>query len=118
MAHLLAKPRSPMRSVSAKRQAQNRLRKKVRDEVLTRDQGCRARTLAPGPCRSPFRDRKPLEVHELIGGAYRSECWLDPDLCISVCQVHHDWIEAHPAAAEELGLARPSSDLTGTSDPD
>lgn len=100
-----------MRSISAKRQAANRLRKKVRQEVLDRDRGCRARTLAPGPCRSPFRDRPELEVHELIGGAWRSECWLDARLCIAVCQIHHEWIETHPLEAEELHLAEPSSRL-------
>lgn len=42
-------------------------------------------------CRQLYRDRLPLEVDELRGGAYRVTEWLDPDRCRLTCQAHHDF---------------------------
>ena len=70
----------------------------VRQVVLDRDGGCRARLLAPGRCSGH------AEVHHLRRRSQgRSD---DPANLIAVCSGHHAWITANPQAAHDLGLAR------------
>lgn len=92
--------------MSARRRREGAERAKVRAEVLERDRGCRAHGLAPGPCASPFPERAEREVHEVIPRGRDSTSWLNPLLCIAVCQRHHDWITDNPTAATSLGLLR------------
>lgn len=104
----------PLAPRSEKRKAEAPRRAKVRATVLARDKGCRAFGLAPGPCRSPFPDRPPLEVHEVIPRSLWAAGYLVVSNCVAVCQVHHDWITDHDPAARALGLS--ASFTTGVDD--
>ena len=88
--------RSRIRPVSKKRAAQSSERDECRRTVLARDRLCRA------GCGRPSCD-----VHELGRGAYRSSCWLNPDLCLGMCRECHRWVTDHPTEAQERGLALP-----------
>lgn len=89
-----------MRPVSKKRAAQASARAACRATVLARDRHCRGRNITPVVCGVV-----PSEVHELGRGAYRSSCWLVPDLCLGMCRPCHQWVTEHPTLAQECGLA-------------
>ena len=95
-----------MRAVSKKRAAQAGARRECREIVLARDYQCRGHGLTPVDCTMT-----PTEVHELGRGAYRSSCWLNPDLCLGMCRPCHRWVTDHPARAQELGLALPGWEI-------
>jgi len=89
-----------VRPVSKKRAAQAGARADCREAVLARDHLCRGHGLTPVDCRTV-----PSEVHELGRGAYRSSCFLEPELCIALCRPCHRWVTEHPILAQERGLA-------------
>lgn len=102
--------RKPLAPMSKKRKAEAPERARVRAVVIARDGGCRAAVLLPGRCRSPFRDRPPLEVHEVESRARRPGSHLDPDLCVALCQFHHDMVtEDRDGIATKAGLLRSNS---------
>ena len=96
--------RKPIPQVSARRLAERPERARVRAEVLKRDGGCRGRGLIPGRCGSPWPDRPPLEVHEVISRGQWARGYLVPENCLALCQVHHDWVTANPAESLRLGF--------------
>lgn len=92
-------------AMSEKRKAEKPKRDRVRQEVIARDGGCVARGLLPGRCASPFPDRPPLEVHEVISRGRWAKGYLVADNCRALCQVHHDLVTAEPDLAEKVGLS-------------
>lgn len=99
------KARKRLKPMSDKRRRDLAEREKVVATVLARDRTCQARALVPEVrCASPIRDRAPLEVHEIVKRARWSRAWLTPEVCVALCQAHHDWTEAEPALATERGL--------------
>lgn len=102
-----------LRPMSKKRKAEMPARADTRSTVLARDRGCVAddmvhvlmadgrRVTVP---HGQIGGRAPLEVHEIRGGADRSTTYLEPDWCIALCPVAHDWIGSHRDDAVELGL--------------
>lgn len=100
--------RTKLQGVSQKRKAIEQPRRVLVDLVLSRDGfTCRARTLLPGRCGGP------LDVHEVLSRA-RGGSILDPDNCLTLCRLHHDWVTTHPAEAEAGGWSR----STGVDDVD
>ena len=98
----LPRARKPILPMSAKRRRDLPARKQCRIQVLERAGG-RCEMRCTDPCRSfpsPATD-----VHELKRGASRSECWLNPAMCLAGCRECHQWVTDHPAAARGLGLA-------------
>ena len=67
--------------------------------VLERDRVCRGHGL------NDTCTRIPTDVHELKRGAYRADCWLDPDRCIALCRPCHRRVTNHPNWAVKVGLA-------------
>jgi hypothetical protein len=57
--------------------------------------------------------RSATELHEPMTRARdpRAETILDPDNSVAICRPCHDWIHAHPAEAEKLGLLKSSRGL-------
>lgn len=69
----------------------------LRDEVMSRDRGCRAAGLV-----RDVRCWGRIDPHHL---RRRSQGGLDSaDNLIAVCRAHHDWIHEHPMIASTLGL--------------
>lgn len=110
--------RSPMKPGASRLESGGRLNQRSRKtiaaaptraavvaEVLRRDRECRGRGLTPVECQVWSTD-----CHELKRGAWRRECWLDPDRCIGLCRACHDWVTGNPMAARPLGLALRSGD--------
>lgn len=85
--------------MSAKRRRQLTERSKVRDEVILRDNGCRARYAIPGVTCSGG-----VAVHEIRRRAQDRSAWLNADLCVSLCDAHHEHIHAHVEDAERMGF--------------
>ena len=52
----------------------------------------------------------PLDVHEIVQRSVRPSAWLEPDLAVLLCRVHHASLDEHPAAAMRLGLLANSWD--------
>lgn len=91
---------SQLRNSTRKRKALA-VPKAVRDQVLERDRGCRARTLVP-----EVRCFGPIDPHHVLR---RSQGGPDTvENLIAVCRAHHDWIHGHPARAYSLNLLRRS----------
>lgn len=97
--------RKPIPQVSARRLAERPEREAVRVEVLRRDGGCRGRGILPGRCGSPWRGRPPLEVHEVVSRGRWASGYLVAANCLTLCQVHHDWVTTHPTEATEAGFS-------------
>lgn len=97
--------RQKLPAMSPRRKAEKPKRDRVRQEVLARDGGCVARGVLPGRCASPFPDRPPLEVHEVISRGRWAKGYLVADNCRALCQVHHDLVTAEPILAEKVGLS-------------
>lgn len=91
-----------MKPVSDKRRAQAGEREQCRETVFARDRTCRGTGATRVQCGVT-----PTEVHELGRGAYRTSCWLNPELCIALCRACHQWVTEHPTEAQILGLALP-----------
>jgi hypothetical protein len=87
---------APLPAMSAKRRREQPVRKTCRAVVLERDRTCRF----PG-CNQPSTD-----VHELHRGGLRAATWTDPELCIGLCRLHHDYCDERPKEAHDLGLVR------------
>ena len=84
--------------------------KKRRDEVtefvMQRDGWvCRARAHLHMPCQGD------LFVHEVVQRAVRETSWGEPELCVTICHVHHMWVHDNIAEAEEHGLLRRSHEV-------
>jgi hypothetical protein len=105
----LARSASPLPKVSAKRKAQGPARRSTRLVVLDRDRGCVARHLPGVPCGT-VPGLPLLIVHEVRGGADRHWTHLDPEWCIALCPVSHNWAHAHVGASYRLGLLLPTGD--------
>lgn len=75
--------------------------KEIREQVLSRDRGCRAERLVP-----EIRCFGPIDPHHVLR---RSQGGPDTvENLISVCRAHHDWIHTHPARSYSFGLLRRS----------
>lgn len=92
--------RTRINPVSERRRFEFAERAQCRAIVMSRDRVCRGKGLTPVNCTST-----PTEVHELGRGAYRTSCYLDPDLCLGLCHTCHAWVTGHPSLANDLGLA-------------
>ena len=91
-----------LRRSSRKRKALG-VPKPIRDQVLARDQGCRALRLVP-----EIRCFGPIDPHHVLR---RSQGGKDTvENLIAVCRAHHDWIHQHPAKSYSLDLLRRSGD--------
>ncbi len=99
--------KSQIAPMSSKRRTNMKERERVRVVVTARDGDCVARNNPHVPC-GEIPGRKPLEVHEIRGGADRQATWLDPDWCITVCPVLHSWIHGEPLLAQVFGLLVPA----------
>lgn len=86
--------------MGAKRRAELAARAECRETVLARDGGCVAPDL-PGDCGGV------LEVHEVLTRA-RGGSITDPDNCVTLCSIHHQWVTGHPLEAHARGLMRQS----------
>ncbi len=94
----------PLRPVSTKRRREVPLRTAVRNRTLERaGYTCEARLLVPHiACEGS------LEVHEVIARSAYPGGHLDVDNTMALCGSHHRFATAYPAAAERLGLRKPS----------
>lgn len=72
--------------------------------MIDRDKGCRARGILPGRCGIVSMDRAPLEVHETVPRGRWAVSYLVPEVCVALCQIHHDYATEHPTEAEAVGL--------------
>lgn len=87
--------RTRLRPVSKKRQALNRLRRRVLHD-----------TFGSHPqCRFPNCTALAWDAHELLSRA-RGGSITDPANIVPLCRVHHDWVTVNPSKAETLGLSR------------
>ena len=91
--------RRPLPRESVKHRRQRRVRAVVVAEVLERDGGCVAAELVPSiACRGALVVHEPPQ-RSVVPGSH-----LDPDLCVAICEGHHDWVHDHIAEAREVGL--------------
>lgn len=90
--------RKPLRAVSTKRQAANRVRRQV-VEAMCAD--------GPPVCFVPGCGRLANDPHELLSRG-RGGSIVDPDNIRPACRDHHRQITENPAWAESLGYALPS----------
>jgi hypothetical protein len=88
-----------MRAMSAKRRRALKERAKVREAVIERDAGCRARYMIPGVTCSGG-----VAVHEIRRRAQDRSAWLNVDLCVTLCDAHHEHIHHHVEDAERMGF--------------
>lgn len=88
-----------MRSMSKKRRRQLKARARVREVVIDRDQDCRARHMIPGvECSGG------VAVHEIRRRAQDRSAWLNADLCVALCDAHHEHIHRNIEDAERMGF--------------
>lgn len=92
-----AKPRPPIRAVSAKRAAQNSEYSRVRAAYLESHPLC-------ARCASEGRETPTTQIHH--AGGREGVRLVDSSLFIGCCGACHDWVHANPLAARELGLLR------------
>lgn len=114
--------RTPLRRVSKKRAALNKLRSAFVREQLKKRPHCEVREMISA---SRFPGSVPLsvidnisrhctgvatELHEPLTRARApgAETILDPANSIAICPGCHRWVHDHPAAATSLGLLRSS----------
>jgi hypothetical protein len=85
--------------MSAKRRRELKARAKVREDVITRDAGCRARHMIPGvECSGG------VAVHEIRRRSQDRSAWLNVDLCVQLCDAHHHHIHHNIEDAERMGF--------------
>lgn len=89
-----------IKPVSDKRQAENRERRKMADEVFGPTPECGIHW--DGDCRSLADD-----LHELLSRA-RLGSITDPENCVPACRPCHSSLTGHPAEAERRGFLLPS----------
>ena len=113
--------RTPLRPMSNKRRTQMAERSKVVAAVHERDGGCVALATVwgergitywtPGDLdHFPARCAGPLDAHEIVQRSVRPGAWLEPDLIVSLCRAHHDFVSNYPAEAMRIGLLANSWD--------
>jgi hypothetical protein len=98
---------SRLKPMSAKRRKEVTTRAKVRVEVLARDPYCMARDkhlVWPSGKVTVCLGRS-SQVHELMRGKMRADCYLNPDMCLGLCSECHSFVTLNPNAAHDLGLA-------------
>ena len=88
---------TPLRRVSAKKQARDRVLAENRRAAFDRDQWtCQAAAALPTPCVFP------LVAHHVTrrsqGGGH------DLPNLLTLCDFHHRWVHDHPAEAKSLGF--------------
>lgn len=88
----------PMRRVSKKRAALNRVRREVTVPAV--------RARSGGKCEVPGCRRRARDVHEILKRS-RGGSITDVANTLHLCDVHHDFTELEPEAATALGLLRP-----------
>ena len=84
--------RKPLPYRSVRRLSETEARDAVRAEVLERDRWtcvAPARGL-PGRCQSPHPGRPVLEVHEVEARGTHPGSHLRAEVCVTLCQSHHD----------------------------
>lgn len=96
-----SKPRSLPPNRSRKRQRQDTEYSKVRRSFLSRNPVCKARV--PGVCTTRSTD-----VHHKQGRT--GTLLLDEEHFLSTCRSCHNWIEAHPEEAKDLGFSTTRND--------
>lgn len=102
-----SRKRLPARS--AKQVEIGRRRRECRDAVVARDGAtCWAKALPTGISCGTAPGRERLELHETLKRSRFSGAATDPRYQRLLCPAHHDWTEAEPAAATEVGLLVPS----------
>jgi hypothetical protein len=94
----------PINPQSPKRRSQQATRDAVIEAVLDRDRGCRGVGLIPNHVCGFIPGRKALEVHEVIPRSAWAEGYLVESNCVALCAVAHNWVDANPSAAHEVGL--------------
>lgn len=94
---------------SAKQVEIGRKRRECRDAVIARDGfRCAAAEMDTGiPC-GKIPGRELLELHEVVKRSRWHGAATDPSVQVLLCAPHHDFTEAEPARATELGLLQPS----------
>lgn len=103
-----SRARKPLPSKSKKTKSQEADRRRVRVEVLERDgYWCQVDGKIPGVRCGRVPGRADLEVHEVVPRGRRPGGHLDPDNCVALCPVHHEWITGNPAEATALGFLAP-----------
>lgn len=92
-----AKPRRPIRAVSAKRARENRERAKLRPQVVG------------GPCAARLEGCTGIATdwHERKSRA-RGGAAVELENSLGLCRFCHSWAHEHPREARELGLLRHS----------
>jgi len=106
--------RRPIRGVSAKREEEDRALAVARVEVRLRDgDACYAATRVP-----TVRCQGPLELHHLAPRSVARKLYADKENLRFLCLAHHDWVDAEPALAHEVGLHRFSWEDSGPAEPD
>jgi hypothetical protein len=103
------KTRRSVKPVSDRRRSETEQRAEVRRLVKARDRVCQGPGAGlPDPCASPFEWRAELEVHEYAQRSTHPGSHLDPDLCVLLCQHHHDMVTSPVgemrALVERVGL--------------
>lgn len=83
----------PIKQISDKRAAQNKLYRPLRAEYLLLHPICEVKG-----CNFKSRD-----IHHKFDGADRQKYFLDVDTWMAVCRVCHNWIGENPEEAKELG---------------
>lgn len=114
------KRKTPLRSVSKKRQSQQAARRKLVQEQLALRPKCEAGEPIYVHYQTNFgyeyaRERRKTDqcygratdIHEPLTRA-RGGSITDVENTISVCRRCHDWIHAHPEIATDLGLLKHS----------
>ncbi len=94
----------PLRSVSVRRLSERETRALVRQEVLERDHyRCVGPDRGlPDRCASPFAHRPALEVHEVEQRSTHPGSHLRPEVCVTLCQHHHDLCTSPSGDLREL----------------
>ena len=91
--------------MSKKRRSELAERRQVVADVIRRDGGCLMRDTYPdapdGACGGP------VEGHEVLPKG-RGGDWLDRENVVALCRFHHDFVHAHPAWSERVGLLKKS----------
>ena len=93
--------RTPIRTVSVKRDKENRLRRKLLEEKFgPRPWKCDVEgnliALAMGPCQGE------VNAHELLKRSQGGSI-LDMDNVIPLCNYHNGWVEDNPERAHDFG---------------
>ena len=113
------KRRTPLRHMSRKRSKQQRLRREMVHDELSKRELCEAgarirvyRKSDLGKAYAGNRDDRgyrcgglAVDLHEPLTRA-RGGSILDPANTFAVCRTCHEWIHAHPKAATAIGLLR------------